>query len=135
MVYLISPPKKLRGHAVSFVTDDKIPFTSSAKQRLQIIAAAQHVESRDQQCALAERVPGARHLYLIAGQDVEGEAEFDRQLILPLPDEASWWDDEAAFEIPADHQLFDDQPGHDGFASAGIVGEQKAQGLRGSISP
>jgi hypothetical protein len=44
-------------------------------------------------------------------------------------DQASGRDDHAALEIAADEQLLDQQPGHDGLAGAGIVGEQEAQRL------
>ena len=54
---------------------------------------------------------------------------FSAQLVLPLLDQAARGDDQAALEVAADHQLLDEQPGHDGLAGAGIVGEQEAQRL------
>ena len=66
---------------------------------------------------------------LVAGQDVEAEAEFLGQLVLPLLDQTSGRDDEAALKIAADQELLDEQSRHDGLAGAWIVGEQEAQRL------
>ena len=74
-------------------------------------------------------LPVTRGLDLVAGEDVEVEAELLGQLVLPLLDQAARRDDQAALEIAADQQLLDQQPGHDRLAGAGIVGEQEAQRL------
>ncbi len=78
---------------------------------------------------LDERIAGERRLDLVAGQDVEAEAELLGHFVLPLLDQAARRDDQAALQVAADQQLLDEQPGHDGLAGAGIVGEQEAQRL------
>ena len=97
--------------------------------RLQLVRARRHVEPHDQAVLLDERIAGDRGLDLVAGQKVEAEAELLGHLLLPLLDEAAGRDDQAALEVAADQQLLDQQPGHDGLAGAGIVGEQEAQRL------
>jgi hypothetical protein len=78
---------------VGLIAHGEIPLGGRTEQGLQVIAAAQHVDPGDQQGPLAERVAGARRLDLIARQDVEREAELERQLILPLLDKAARCDD------------------------------------------
>ena len=51
------------------------------------------------------------------------------ELILPLLSQAAGADDETALEITTGDQLLDQQASHDRLASAGIIGEQEAQGL------
>src|SRR5690606_24841083 len=46
-------------------------------------------------------------------------------------DEVARTDDEAPLEVPAGHQLLDEEPGHDRLAGARVVGEQEAQRLAG----
>ena len=53
------------------------------------------------------------------------------QLVLPLVDEHARADDEHALGVAADHELLDEQAGHDGLAGAGVVGEQEVQRLAG----
>ena len=43
-------------------------------------------------------------------------------------------DDQAALQVPSDHQLLDQQAGHDRLAGAGIVGQEKPQRLAGEAS-
>ena len=77
----------------------------------------------------ANGLPGQRSLDLVAGQDVEREAELLGHFVLPLLDEAARSNDEATFQIAPDQQLLDQQPRHDRLASARVVGEQEAQRL------
>ena len=51
------------------------------------------------------------------------------QLILPLFHEVAGRDNEAAVQIPANHQFLNEQARHNRLASTGIVGQQVAQGL------
>jgi hypothetical protein len=62
-------------------------------------------------------------LYLLARNDIEGEVELLLQLVLPLLDETARRDDEAALQVATNDQLFDEEPGHDRFAGAGIIGK------------
>ena len=65
----------------------------------------------------------------LAGEDGEPDAELLAQLVLPLLDQATGGDDEAAFHVGAHHQLADEEPGHDGLAGAGVVRQHVAQRL------
>src|SRR5260370_14860547 len=51
------------------------------------------------------------------------------QLILPLFHEVAGRDNEAAVQIPTNHQFLNKQARHDRLASAGIICQQVAQGL------
>ena len=102
---------------------------AACELRLQLVGTRRHVEPHDQPVLLDERIAGDRGFDLIAGQDVEAEAEFLGHLVLPLLDQTSGRDDQAALEIAADQQFLDEQSRHDGLAGAGIVGEQEAQRL------
>jgi hypothetical protein len=117
------------GHAVGLVADHQIPFRCGGQLRFQFIRARRHVEPDDQPVALDERVAGDRGFDLIARQRVETQTEFLRKFVLPLLDEITGSDDQAAVEIAADQQLLDKQARHDGLAGAGVVGEQEAEWL------
>ena len=91
--------------------------------------AGELVQPRDGEIGFEEPVAGARRLELVVGQDVEGETEAAVELVLPLLDQASRADHQAALEVAASDQLLDEQTGHDRLAGAGIVGEQEAQRL------
>ena len=45
------------------------------------------------------------------------------ELVLPLFDEATRRDDQAALQVASGDQLLDEQTGHDGLPGAGIVRE------------
>ena len=77
----------------------------------------------------ANGFPRQRSLDLVAGQDVEREAELLGHFVLPLLDEAARSNDQATFQVAPDQQLLDQQPRHDRLASARVVGEQEAQRL------
>ena len=99
--------------------------------RVDVLVAGQLVQPRDGQIGFEEPVAGARRLQLVVGQDVEREVEAAVELVLPLFDQASGADHEAALQVAPGDQLLDEQPGHDRLAGAGIVGEQEAQRLAG----
>ena len=101
----------------------------SVHLRLKLVGTRRHVEADDQPTALGERVPGDRSLDLVAGQDVEREAELLGHFVLPLLDEAARRDDQATLQVAPDQQLLDQQPRHDRLAGARIVREQEAQRL------
>ena len=116
-------------HAVRFVADHEVPLARGEELRLEILVAAEHVEAGDPQSSLVEGVAGAARLDPVTRQDSEFEVELLRQLVLPLLDQVAGRDHEAAFEVAADQQLLDQEGCHNGLAGAGVVGEQKAQGL------
>ena len=64
---------------------------------------------------------------ICAGEDLEGEAELEEQLVLPLLDQAARRDDQAALHVLAEDQLLDVEPGHDRLAGTRVVGEQEPQ--------
>ncbi len=87
------------------------------------------VESADDEVLLRVRVAAGGRLDRVAAHELEVKTQLEPQLLLPLLDQASGGNDQAAVEIAADHQLLDEEAGHDRLAGAGIVGEQKAQWL------
>ena len=112
-----------------FVANDQIPFGSSAQFGLQLLGARRHIEPKNEPVTLDKRIAGDRGFDLITGDGVKAEPEFLGHLILPLFDEVARRDDQAALEVATDQKLLDQQPSHDGFAGARIIGEQEAQGL------
>ena len=123
------------GHAVGLVADDEVPVRGGLELGLQVVRPRRHVEAEDQPAPLREGVAGDRVLDLVAGHEVEGQAELLGHLLLPLLDQAARGDDEAALEVAPDQQLLDKQPGHDRLAGAGVVGQQEAQRLPGQHLP
>ena len=115
-------------HLVCLVHDHQIPV-GHGKLGLQLLAPRQLIKSSDEQVSFLERVARSCGLDHVAAQDVEAKVELVEQLLLPLLDQASWCDDEAAVEIATKHQLADVQPGHDRLARTRVVGEQEPQRL------
>jgi hypothetical protein len=95
---------------------------------LEVFVAAEHVEAGDHERMLLEGVTH-RGLYVLAGEDGEGEAELHAQLVLPLLDEVARRDDQAAFQVAPDNEFLYEETCHDRLSCAGVVGEQEAQGL------
>ncbi len=116
-------------HAVRLVADHEVPFARGQELRLEVLVAAQHVEARDPEARLVERVAGAACLDPVAGEDREFEVELLGELILPLLDQVAGRNHEATFQVAPDQQLLDQKRRHDGLPGAGIIGEQEAQGL------
>jgi hypothetical protein len=65
------------------------------------------------------------------GAAAPGQVETPIQLVLPLFDEASGADDEAAPQVAPGDQLLDQEARHDRLAGARVVGQQKPQRLPG----
>ena len=115
-------------HLVGFVADDEVPVAVAGLEfLLHFLVAGEFVEAGDDEVGLEEPVAGAGGFELVVGEDFEGELEAAVELILPLFGEAAGTDDEAALEVAASDQLLDEEPGHDGLAGAGVVGEEEAQ--------
>ena len=117
-------------HAVRLVAYHQIPFLRRFEAAPEVFASAQHVEPGDQVAGFGEGIAAGPCCFNpFSGPEVEGEAEFRFKLVLPLLDQAAppaGGNDEAAFQIAPEHQLPDEQAGHDGLARAGVVGEQEA---------
>ena len=120
-----------RRHPVRLVAHHQVPFLRRFEAPPQVFAPAQHVEPGDQAAGPGEGIAAAgdRRLDPLPGQQVEGEAELRFELVLPLLHQAAGGDDEATLQIAPEHQLPDEQAGHDGLARAGVVGEQEAERL------
>ena len=116
-------------HAMGLVADDQVPLGGLGELLLQILIAGEHVEPGDQPVAAVEGIARARGFNHVARQDVELQTEFVTELVLPLLDEVSRSDDQAALQIAPCAQLLDQQPGHDRLARPRIVGQQEAQRL------
>ncbi len=122
----------VRRHLVGLVADDEVEVALPAgglELGLQLLVAREVVEARHQQVLLEEGVAGVGGVDHLARHDLEAEVELLTHLVLPLVDQHARADDEHAPRVAADHELLDEQAGHDGLAGAGIVGEQEVQRL------
>jgi hypothetical protein len=116
---------------VRLVADDEIPPRVRVRHLgLQVLVSGELVEPGDHEVRLGEPVSAGR-LQLVVGQDLEGQMEPPRQLVLPLLGEAARADDEAALEVAPGDQLLHQEAGHDRLPGARVVGQQEAQGLAG----
>jgi hypothetical protein len=113
---------EVRGHLVGLIDDDEIPVRL-LELRLQVFAPRKLVHARDDEVSLGERVARARRLDRVAGDDVKLESELERELVLPLLDEAPRRNDQAAANVSPNHELLDEQACHDRLPGAGVVGE------------
>jgi hypothetical protein len=115
---------------VGLVADDEVvAAVGGAELLLHVLVARELVEARDREVVLEEPVAGTGGFELVVGEDLEGQVEAPRELILPLFGQAAGADDQAALEIAARDQLLDEQTRHDRLAGAGVVGEEEAQRL------
>ena len=114
---------------MGLVADDQVPLGGLGELFLEILIAGEHVEPRDQPVAVVEGIARARGFDHAPCQDVELQTEFLAKFVLPLLDEASRGDDQAALQVAPCAQLLDQQPGHDRFARPRIVCQQEAQRL------
>ena len=80
---------------------------------------------------LDEPVAGAGGFELVVGHDLERQVKPLVEFVLPLLDEIAGANDQAAVQIASGHQFLDEQAGHDRFAGARIVGQQKPERLPG----
>jgi hypothetical protein len=119
-----------RRQLVRLVADDEVvAAVGRGELRLDVLVACELVQPRDGERVLEEPVAGAGGLELVVGEDLEGQLELARELVLPLLDEAPRAHDEAAPQVAARDQFLDEESRHDRLAGARIVGEEKAQRL------
>ena len=111
---------------MGFVTDDQVPICNF-ELILQVFIAGELIEPDDAEILLSEDVTGHSRFEQIVGKDFEFEAEFAIELVLPLFCQAARADNHAALEVAPYHQFFNEEPGHNGFTGAGIIGEDVAQ--------
>ena len=113
---------------VGLVNDDEVP--ALLPDALADVVLLGVVNGGDD---LVGPLPGIGELLLVHGRedDVERLAEPAQHFVLPLDRQRRRAEDEDAVNGLAEFHFLDEQPGHDRFAGAGVVGEQEAQaGLR-----
>ena len=112
---------------VRLIDHDQVPL-ALPELVLQVLAAGQLVQAGDQQVVFLEGVDAGGLVHL-AGEDGELDAELLVELVLPLLRQAAGGHDQHAPGVGAHQQFANEEPGHDGLAGAGVVGEHIAQGL------
>ena len=80
---------------------------------------------------MLKRVVARCSAFGLTGEEAKFEVEFIEEFISPLFDEAAGGDDQDAVSIGSHNQFAQVKTRHDGFSSARIVRENKAQGLAG----
>ena len=115
-------------HLVGLVAHHQVPI-HLGQFLLEVIIAGQPVEPADQKGGLGKDIAGAGRFDAVAGEELEGQVEAMIQFILPLRGQVAGAHHQAALQIAPNHQLFDVQPGHNGLARTGVIGQQKPQGL------
>jgi hypothetical protein len=103
---------------VVFVADDQVPFRRP-ELLLDLVVVRELVEPGDAQGSLLEGVSRSGGLEPVVRHDLEREPESLVQLILPLLGQVSRSLDEAALYIPANQELFDEEPRHSRLAAPG----------------
>ena len=96
---------------------------------MHVFIARQFVEAGNHKVGFEKPIAGARSFKLIVGKNLEGQMKAAIELVLPLFGKTAGTNNKAALQISASNQFFDQQPGHDCFAGARIIGEQKAKRL------
>ena len=112
---------------MGFVADDKIPVRS-LQFFLNGFVTGQFVEPGDGQRRFVKGVARNGGFKTVIGEDIEAQMEFLEEFVLPLFRKTAGADDKTAPEIAAGYKFLDEQPGHDGFARAGVVRKDVAQG-------
>jgi hypothetical protein len=81
-----------------------------------------------QRC-IGEPVAGTSGFKLIVGEDFERKLESLKEFVLPLLCEIAGAYDHAAVQVAADQEFLDEQPGHNGFAGAGVIRQKEPERL------
>jgi len=115
---------------VGLVTDDEIPV-GLLQLGLDVLVAAELVESGDDERVFVEPVAGPGGFELVVGHDLEGQVEPAVEFVLPLLDKVAWADDEASLQVTPGDQLLDEEPGHDGLPGSGVIGQKEPERLPG----
>ena len=112
-------------HLVGLVHDDEVPV--AAQQALAgILDAGDPGDGGHHLVAFLPGVHAVVGTQGVAADDLELLAELVAQLALPLKGQVGRGNDQDALDQPADLQLLDEEPGHDGLASTGVVRQQEA---------
>src|ERR1035438_3401858 len=115
-------------HLVVVVWAATVPI-GGGELGLGVLVTSQFVQAAYGQVILGEPVAGARRFELVVRQDFEGELKSLVEFVLPLLSEIAGAYDHAAVQVAADQQFLDEQTGHDGFASAGIIRQEEPERL------
>ena len=91
-------------------------------------SARQRVQRNDSQIA-SVAVEGIAGTGVLAGDDAEVQLEQRSQFPFPVAHQARWRHHEHPLDATARKHLAHRQAGHDGLAGAGIVRQQKSQGI------
>ena len=113
-------------HAMSLIDDHKVPL-GLAEVGEQLLVSRELIHAGDKKRVLLKGGYAEHGFAELRGEDLEGEPELQIQLVLPLIDQPSGRDDEAALDVLAQDQLLDVEPGHDRLTGARVVGKQEAQ--------
>ena len=112
-------------HLVGLVDDDEVP--ARPEQALLGVLDPRHPRERGEHLVtVLPRVLAVVGAEDVAADDLERLAELVLEFALPLEGEVGRRDDERPLDEPAGLQLLEQEPGHDCLASAGVVGQQKA---------
>ena len=104
------------------IDDDQVPL-GLLELGLQLLVAGQLIHPGDQEGVGVEDVEVDVGVDELVGQQVEPQPELEEQLVLPLLDQPARGDDQALADVVAQQEFFDVEPGHDGLAGAGVIGE------------
>ena len=83
-------------------------------------------DGRDDLIFVLPRIRAVIRAKHVAPDDLEILTKFILHFALPLEGQIGGRDDKRAFDQAANLQFFEQQTGHDGFARAGVVGQQEA---------
>ena len=123
-----------RRHLVRLVAHHEVVAALRRPEpRLQVLVAGELVEARDGEVVLEEPVAGAGGVQLVVGQDLEGEVEAPVSSSCHCSARLPGHTTRQRRRSPRAIWLLHEQAGHDRLAGAGVGGEQKRSGWRGSI--
>lgn len=117
------------GHLVGLVHHHQVPVHLQGLLR-HLGEAGQAVQAGDPEGVLPEGVSQG-HLQKGAGEDLEVQAKLLPKLLLPLQDEPPGGHHQAPLQGAPEEEFPDVEPGHDGLAGPGVVGQEETQGGAG----
>ena len=113
-----------------FVDNDQVPL-GVLELFLEIFIAGELVQTADKLVGFIKEVARRTLFLFFTAENLELDAKFLQQFILPLFGESARRDDEDPFGIRTHEQLTNQQASHDGFTRPGVVCQYEAQGLTG----
>ena len=110
-----------------FIADNEIPVRYP-QFFLNGIVTSQFIQPGDGKADLLKGIAGHGGFDAVVGENFKTQMKFVVQFVLPLFRQAAGADDETTPEIATGHEFLDEQPGHDGLARTGIIGQYITQG-------